>query len=60
MYYPTKLEGLYQAAQNMASGHLCEYYQHIPKKIRNTLLKMHESKSSAGGERSTGQMVFLP
>ena len=48
-YYPAKLEGLYQAAQNMASGHLCEYCPHVPDAIRRELLKLRERKSSAGG-----------
>ena len=48
-YYPAKLEGLYQAAQNMASGHLCEYCPHVPDAVRRELLKLRERKSSAGG-----------
>jgi len=48
-YYPTKLEGLYQAAQNLASGHLCEHCPHVPPQIRAQLLRLRERKSSAGG-----------
>jgi hypothetical protein len=49
MYYPAKLNGLYQAAQSMASGHLCYHCQHIPDEIRQDLLVLRERKSSAGG-----------
>jgi hypothetical protein len=49
MYYPAKLNGLYQAAQSMASGHLCYHCQHIPNEIRQDLLILRERKSSAGG-----------
>jgi hypothetical protein len=49
MYYPAKLNGLYQAAQSMASGHLCYHCQHIPIEIRQELLVLRERKSSAGG-----------
>ena len=49
MYYPAKLNGLYQAAQSMASGHLCFHCQHIPDEIRQELLVLRERKSSAGG-----------
>jgi hypothetical protein len=49
MYYPAKLHGLYQAAQSMASGHLCYHCQHIPNEIRQELLVLRERKSSAGG-----------
>jgi hypothetical protein len=49
IYYPAKLHGLYQAAQNMASSHLCEHCQHVPPDIRSELLKLRDRKSSAGG-----------
>ncbi|KAL3916223.1 MAG: hypothetical protein SGILL_005276 [Bacillariaceae sp.] len=48
-YYPAKLNGLYQAAQSMASGHLCYHCQHMPQNIRQELLVLRERKSSAGG-----------
>lgn len=48
-YYPAKLKGLYQAAQSMASGHLCNHCQHIPHSVRQELLVLRERKSSAGG-----------
>eukprot|EP00934_Nitzschia_sp_Nitz4_P009433 Nitzschia sp. Nitz4//scaffold211_size37880//7144//8464//NITZ4_007700-RA/size37880-augustus-gene-0.58-mRNA-1//-1//CDS//3329541961//9423//frame0 len=49
IYYPAKLNGLYQAAQSMASGHLCSHCNHIPPAIRQELLILRERKSSAGG-----------
>jgi hypothetical protein len=49
IYYPAKLYGLYQAAQNMASSHLCEHCQHVPPDVRAELLKLRDRKSSAGG-----------
>ena len=49
MYYPAKLNGLYQAAQSMASGHFCYHCHHIPDDIRQELLVLKERKSSAGG-----------
>eukprot|EP00529_Nitzschia_sp_RCC80_P019265 CAMPEP_0113512596 /NCGR_PEP_ID=MMETSP0014_2-20120614/39420_1 /TAXON_ID=2857 /ORGANISM="Nitzschia sp." /LENGTH=509 /DNA_ID=CAMNT_0000408957 /DNA_START=51 /DNA_END=1580 /DNA_ORIENTATION=- /assembly_acc=CAM_ASM_000159 len=48
-YFPAKLSGLYQAAQSMASGHLCGHCGHIPKDLREELLVLRERKSSAGG-----------
>lgn len=48
-YYPARLNGLYQAAQSMASGHLCYHCEHIPAVIRQELLVLRERKSSAGG-----------
>ncbi|KAG7354874.1 hypothetical protein IV203_004230 [Nitzschia inconspicua] len=48
-YYPAKLNGLYQAAQSMASGHLCSHCGHIPQSVRQELIVLRERKSSAGG-----------
>jgi hypothetical protein len=48
-YYPARLNGLYQAAQSMARGHLCNHCGHIPHSIRQDLLVLRERKSSAGG-----------
>ncbi len=49
MYYPAKLNGLYQAAQSLASGHLCVHCKDIPPGIRQELIVLKEKKSSAGG-----------
>lgn len=48
-YYPSKLSGFYQAAQNMASGHLCQHCTLVPPMLRRQLLILRERKSSAGG-----------
>lgn len=49
VYYPARLNGLYQAAQNMATSHLSEHCQHIREDVRNELKKLRDRKSSAGG-----------
>ena len=51
-YYPTTLQGLYQAAQNMATGHLCKRCSHIPVELREELVRLKECKSSAGGGKT--------
>jgi hypothetical protein len=51
-YYPTTLQGLYQAAQNMATGHLCKRCNHIPSDLREELVRLKECKSSAGGGKT--------
>ena len=53
VYFPTKLEGIYQAAQNMATTHLCQDCQYVPQDVRNHLLLLMKSKtSSAGGGKA--------
>lgn len=49
VYYPTKLQGIYQAAQNMASTHLCESCQCIPPNLKNDLRLLRERRNTAGG-----------
>jgi hypothetical protein len=49
IYYPAKLHGIYQAAQNMATAHISDHCQHVPDDIKTDLLKLRERKSSAGG-----------
>eukprot|EP00542_Grammatophora_oceanica_P000749 CAMPEP_0194069964 /NCGR_PEP_ID=MMETSP0009_2-20130614/87923_1 /TAXON_ID=210454 /ORGANISM="Grammatophora oceanica, Strain CCMP 410" /LENGTH=167 /DNA_ID=CAMNT_0038723193 /DNA_START=36 /DNA_END=539 /DNA_ORIENTATION=- len=49
VYYPSKALGLYQAAQNMASAHLCSHCQLIPDSLRQELVVLRDRKSSAGG-----------
>lgn len=51
-YYPTTLQGLYQAAQNMATGHLCKRCPHVPSELREELVRLKECKSSAGGGKT--------
>lgn len=49
VYYPAKLHGVYQAAQNQAVGHLTEQCNHVHPTIRCDLQRMKDRKSSAGG-----------
>jgi hypothetical protein len=49
MYYPSKLFGLYQAAQNLANGHLVEGCPMVPENVRADLVRTKAQKSSAGG-----------
>ena len=52
VYYPSKLQGLYQAAQNMATIHLVETCKSIPEQVRAELRNIKERKSSAGGGKA--------
>lgn len=51
-YYPAKLAGVYQAAQNMATNHLNQFCNSIPLDIRQELLSLrgirHDSASGGG------------
>ncbi|CAB9509425.1 expressed unknown protein [Seminavis robusta] len=47
MYYPFKLELLYQACQTLASVHLCVQCEHIPADVREELVKFKSEKTSA-------------
>jgi len=51
VYYPSKLESIYQAAQHMASIHLVEHCPRIPADVRAQLLQLRQQqqKSSSGG-----------
>jgi len=52
LYYPSKLDRLYQMSQTIASVHLLEYCQHIPADDRNGLIKLRQIKSAAlGGKK---------
>ena len=50
VYFPAKLDGIYQAAQNMATIHLCDHCQSIPQNLREQLLQLRNSKVSGGGK----------
>ena len=50
-YYPAKLQGLYQAAQNIASTHLCIHCQLIPDTLRQELVILRDRKELAEGEK---------
>jgi len=49
VYYPNRLEGVYQTAQKMTVGHLCKHCTMIPDDIREQLLFLKDQKSSDGG-----------
>jgi hypothetical protein len=49
LYFPTKLDRIYQAAQNLSSFHLCGNCPQVPVDIRNRILVLRERKSPAGG-----------
>jgi hypothetical protein len=49
VYYPTKLAGVYQAAQNMAVNHLNDFCHRLSADIRNRLLELRNSKETASG-----------
>lgn len=49
VYYPTKLSGVYQAAQNMAATHLSVSCFGIPTGIRQNLLDLHSRRDTASG-----------
>jgi hypothetical protein len=49
VYFPSKLEGVYQMAQNMANTHLCASCPQIPQDIRAELIRMQGAKASMGG-----------
>ncbi|CAB9498434.1 expressed unknown protein [Seminavis robusta] len=52
IYYPSKLDRLYQMSQTIATLHLAEHCQHIPAEIRSELSKLRECKSAAlGGKK---------
>lgn len=52
IYYPSKLDRLYQMSQTIASVHLAEYCQHIPQEVRSELARLREAKSAAlGGKK---------
>ena len=49
VYYPAKLQGIYQAAQNMASSHLCESCQSIDPGLKAKLKALRERRDTASG-----------
>ncbi|KAL7566982.1 hypothetical protein ACA910_019912 [Epithemia clementina (nom. ined.)] len=51
-YYPSKLSGLYQAAQNLAVGHLIDSCTYVPDDIRECLTRLRDQKSAAGGGKN--------
>lgn len=49
VYYPAKLTGMYQAAQNMASSHLSESCPRIPMDVKQRLLDLRGRRDTASG-----------
>jgi hypothetical protein len=49
VYYPNRLEGIYQTAQKMTVGHLSKRCSMIPEEVRDRLLYLKDQKSSDGG-----------
>lgn len=49
VYYPYKLQGIYQACQNMATSHLCESCQCIPPSMKQQLRNLREMRHTASG-----------
>jgi hypothetical protein len=52
VYYPTKLQGIYQAAQNMANSHLSNSCQFIDDKLKADIKSLRERRDTAGGGKS--------
>jgi hypothetical protein len=49
VYYSATLDGLYQAAQNMAKNHLCRHCRLIPESNRGKLINLRDCKRRAAG-----------
>jgi hypothetical protein len=48
-YYPARLQGLYQASQNILNGHLFKDCRSLPDIVRQELMKLQTKKSGPGG-----------
>ena len=48
VYFPAKLKGLYQAAQNMAASHFCDSCRNIDPFVRAELRAYNEGKAASG------------
>lgn len=49
IYYPTKLSGIYQAAQNMATTHLAESCHLVPDTVKTELVRLRGRRDLASG-----------
>jgi hypothetical protein len=49
VYYPTKLTGIYQAAQNMASSHLVDACPCIDERMKVQLMALRQRRDTASG-----------
>ena len=50
-YFPAKLSGVYQTAQNITNTHLCQLCHRIPPGTRRNLQLLQSKKSGSGGGR---------
>jgi hypothetical protein len=48
VYYPAKLSGIYQAAQNMGAGHLTMLCENIDETTKKQLLRFQQGRSGTG------------
>ena len=56
LYYPQKLDRLYQASQSLANDHLMQVCQQIPEHIRAELKRLREEKATAlSGKKYWGE-----
>jgi hypothetical protein len=51
-FYPSKLSGIYQSAQNIINSHLAKDCTKVPKELREELLRLGNRKSAAGRGKS--------
>jgi hypothetical protein len=62
-YYPAKLSGVYQAAQNMATNHLNQFCNCIPAEIRDELCSLrggrHDSATGGGKQYWANKCVEI-
>jgi len=49
VYYPAKLTGVYQAAQNMAQSHLTGACQHLGPQVKEELQNLRNRRDNASG-----------
>ena len=52
VYFPSKLTGVYQAAQNLAVSHLIDGCPYVPQNVRDELIRLRDQKSGAGGGKA--------
>lgn len=52
VYYPAKLTGVYQAAQNMSSSHLTDSCTYISQSTKVDLIKLRDRRDSAVGGKA--------
>jgi hypothetical protein len=52
VYYPSKLNVLYQAAQNIVNVHLPQLCDAVPDEVREELIKLKSKKSAVGGGKN--------